>query len=80
MKNRRNDNTLKSKLNDTAPENILLHDIRKLIEETRTSVATVVNAGLTILYWKVGKRINDDILHGKRASYGNKIVSTVSRQ
>src|SRR3990172_11526242 len=59
---------------------VLLHDIRRMIEETRSSVATMVNAGLTMLYWQIGKRINEEILKGGRAEYGEEIVSTLSRQ
>jgi hypothetical protein len=59
---------------------VLLSDIRKLIEETRSFVAITVNSGLTILHWQIGRRINDDILKGKRATYGEEIISTVSRQ
>jgi predicted nuclease of restriction endonuclease-like (RecB) superfamily len=33
-----------------------------------------------MLYWRIGTRINKEILKGKRAEYGMKIVSTVSRQ
>jgi predicted nuclease of restriction endonuclease-like (RecB) superfamily len=58
----------------------LLHDLRILIEETRSKVATTVNAALTMLYWQVGKRINEEILKGERAEYGEQIVSTLSRQ
>jgi len=58
----------------------LLHDLRHLIEETRSSVATTVNASLTMLYWRVGKRINEEILKGDRAEYGEKIVHALSAQ
>jgi predicted nuclease of restriction endonuclease-like (RecB) superfamily len=58
----------------------LLQEIRKLIEETRLGVAVAVNAGLTLLNWRIGKRINEDILKNKRAGYGDEIVSTLSRQ
>lgn len=58
----------------------LLKDIRQLIETTRSAVAVTVNAGLTTLYWNIGKRINVEILKGKRAEYGEEIVSTLSRQ
>ncbi len=60
--------------------NTLLGDIRALIEETRTSVATTVNAVLTMLYWRIGRRINEEILQGDRAEYGAQIVSAVRRQ
>ena len=58
----------------------LLHDLRGLIEETRSTIATTVNASLTMLYWQVGKRIGEEVLKGERASYGEAIVATVSRQ
>ncbi len=58
----------------------LLKDIRLLIEEARAAVASTVNTGLTMLYWKVGKRINEEILKGKRAEYGAEIVPALSRQ
>jgi predicted nuclease of restriction endonuclease-like (RecB) superfamily len=58
----------------------IFEDIRKLIEETRQNVATTVNAGLTMLYWKIGKRINLEILKGERAEYGAEIVSSLARQ
>lgn len=60
--------------------NALFQDIRKLIEETRQNVAVTVNAGLTLLYWKIGSRINLEILKGERAEYGAEIVSSLARQ
>ena len=42
----------------------LLSDISRMIEEARSAVAVTVNAGLTILYWQIGKRINEEILKG----------------
>ncbi len=48
--------------NDLEKNNILFSDIKSLINETRSAVAQTVNAGLTMLYWNIGKTINDDIL------------------
>lgn len=59
---------------------ILLGDIRRMIEDARTAVATAVNAGLTTLYWRVGKRISEEILKGNRAGYGQEILATLSQQ
>ena len=56
----------------------LLCDLRGLIEETRTHVATTVNAALTMLYWRIGQRINEEVLKGERAAYGAEILQTVS--
>ena len=45
-------------------DNVLVRDIRSLIEEARSTVATTVNTALTMLYWRVGKRINAEIEPG----------------
>ncbi len=58
----------------------LFFDIRGLIEETRSSVATVVNAGMTLLYWQIGSRIQAEVLKDARADYGKEIVASLSRQ
>jgi len=58
----------------------LFTDLSKLIEQSRHQVAMQANSTLTILFWQVGKRINDDILQNQRAEYGKQIVSTVSAQ
>ena len=58
----------------------LLGDIRRLIEETRSAVVTTVNVGLTMLYWRIGKRIRGEILKGHRAEYGKRIVVSLSQQ
>jgi len=59
---------------------MLLTDIRTLIENSRQRVATGVNAELSLLYWSVGKRINEEILGDERAEYGRQILSTLCRE
>ncbi len=66
------------KMTAKVESNILVSDIRKMIDETRGAVAVAVNAGLTALYWRIGKRINTEILKGKRAEYGEEILPTLS--
>ena len=44
------------------PNEKLFTDLSKLIEQSRHQVAMQANSTLTILFWQVGKRINDDIL------------------
>ena len=58
----------------------LLGDIRKLIEETRSAVAATINIRITALYWRIGKRINEEILKGERADYGKQILATLSQE
>jgi hypothetical protein len=55
----------------------LLTDIRDLIFSARHQVAQAVNAGLTMLYWEIGRRIRQDILEEKRGVYGKEIVAAL---
>ncbi|MFA4852560.1 MAG: PDDEXK nuclease domain-containing protein [Bacteroidales bacterium] len=61
-------------------EPMLFADIQKLIESSRQFVAQTVNSTLTLLYWKIGQRINQDILLNQRAEYGKQIVVSLTRQ
>ena len=58
----------------------LLNEVQSLIEEARRQTAVAVNVGLTALYWRVGDRILREVLGNQRASYGEQIVATLSRQ
>jgi predicted nuclease of restriction endonuclease-like (RecB) superfamily len=58
----------------------LVADIRALIEEARRQTAAAVNIGLTLLYWRIGKRIQLEVLGSERAAYGEQTVVTLSRQ
>ena len=60
--------------------NNLFEQIKNLIEQTKNNVAIAVNSSLTMMYWHIGKLINDEILQNKRAEYGKEIVATVSQQ
>ena len=58
----------------------LLADLRGLIEQSRQAAVAAVNAGLTLMYWRIGARIRHEVLGGERARYGAEIVVTLSRQ
>mgnify|MGYP000996216127 FL=1 len=58
----------------------LITDLRTLINEARNKVALIVNTEITLLYWHIGKRINEEVLGNQRAEYGRQIVSTLSTQ
>lgn len=63
---------------DTNDAPKLLNSIIGLIDQTRHVVAKTVNQELTLLYWNIGKTINDDILKNDRADYGKKLIPTLS--
>ena len=58
----------------------LVLELSSLIEDSKQKIAKVANSTLTLLFWKVGKRIKEEELKNERAEYGKQILSSVSRQ
>lgn len=61
-------------------QNQLFDDVARLIDEARSFVANTSNATITLLYWQIGNRINNDFLDNQRAAYGKQIVSQLATQ
>ena len=65
--------------NDTLQQSTaLLADLREIISRGKLQAISAVNSALTLTYWQVGKRINDEILQGERAAYGKQVIATVA--
>jgi len=60
--------------------NVLVSDIKTLIEQSKQEVSVAVNAAMSMLYWKVGTRIKIEILQNSRAEYGKQIVQSLAAQ
>jgi predicted nuclease of restriction endonuclease-like (RecB) superfamily len=58
----------------------LIIEIKKLIETSKNNVAVSVNAEMTLLYWNIGNRVNEEIEKYSEDMYGKKIVATLWRQ
>lgn len=58
----------------------LLNEVRGLIDATRERAAAVVNAELTLLYWKVGRLVRQEVLRGDRAEYGQQVIPFLAKQ
>ncbi len=56
-----------------------ISEISQLIYSSKQRMTVAVNAELTLLYWYIGKRINDYILQGERAEYGQEVVKNLAR-
>jgi len=69
---------MSDKIDNNKPE--LLNSIIGLIDGTRHFVAKTVNQELTLLYWKIGKTINEEILKNDRADYGKKLIKNLSEE
>ena len=59
---------------------MLFHDLAHIIEQGKNQLVKQVNSTITLVYWQVGKKINEHILNNQRAEYAKEIVSTVSTQ
>lgn len=62
------------------PNAAIFDEIKSLIEDSRQQIAITVNATMTMLYWQIGKRINQEILKDQRAEYGKQIIATLAKQ
>ncbi|GGD64320.1 DUF1016 domain-containing protein [Emticicia aquatilis] len=59
-------------------KNTLLIDIKSLIEQAKQRVAVSINSEMTLLFWHIGKRINQSILQDQRAEYGKQVIKSLS--
>ncbi|MEK7392963.1 MAG: PDDEXK nuclease domain-containing protein [Fibrobacterota bacterium] len=53
-------------------------ELRALIEQSRTQLASAVNSALTLLYWGIGQRLQREVLQAERAEYGEQVIQTVA--
>lgn len=60
--------------------NLLVSDVKNIINNGKAKVAAIANAGINMSYWQIGERINREVLGNKRAQYGKRIVSTLATQ
>ncbi len=58
----------------------LMKDLKGLVATTKSQLATQVNSAMVVLYWKIGERINKDVLADKRAQYGKEVIVQISQQ
>lgn len=58
----------------------LFSDISSLIQTSKQQLGVAVNSAMSMLYWQIGRRINDEVLQNTRAEYGKQIVVSLSQQ
>lgn len=62
-------------------QDMLVGDIRQIIETGRRQAYASVNASMIVTYWNIGKRIVEEEQHGEaRAEYGKRMLELLSRQ
>lgn len=63
----------KNRLPETREAKALFDNVAALIEQSRRRVALKVNSEVTLLYWRVGKAINRELLQEQRGEYGERV-------
>jgi predicted nuclease of restriction endonuclease-like (RecB) superfamily len=58
----------------------LARELGRMIDSARQQLAHAANAALTTLYWQIGTRARKQVLDGRRAGYGVRIVAAVGRE
>ena len=59
-------------------KDLLYKDLSLLIEKSKQKAILQTRNTLNLLFWQIGKRINDEILSNERADYGKQIVSNLA--
>ena len=67
-------------MDDSITNQELFEEIRHLIDTAKQKVVIAVNAELTLLYWHIGRRIQEELLEGMRGEYGKQVILGLSQQ
>jgi len=61
-------------------EDNLYKELSLLIEKSKKKAVSQIKSTVNLLFWHVGKKINDEILHKKRAEYGAQVVTNLAEK
>lgn len=64
----------------TMPTPVFAQEVIALIQQAKQRAAVAVNSEITLLYWHIGQRINQEVLGGERADYGKQVVANLAKQ
>lgn len=60
-------------------ESQFVTEVTAIILQAKQRAAVSINSELTLLYWQVGQRINQEVLGGERADYGKQVIVSLSK-
>ncbi|WP_440053527.1 PDDEXK nuclease domain-containing protein [Pseudoalteromonas sp. T1lg65] len=64
----------------TKPSPVFEQEVIALIQQAKQRAAVAVNSEVSLLYWHIGQRINQEVLKGGRADYGKQVVTNLAKQ
>ena len=56
-----------------------IEDVRLLINQSKSNISKFINSQMTMLYWHIGKRIKEELIHDNRAEYGTQEVKNLAK-
>ena len=59
-------------------EEVVINEVKRIIEESKRKVVSYVNTTLLFMYWNIGKRIVEYQGGKERAKYGDKLIEKLS--
>jgi hypothetical protein len=62
------------------PEQALFADVSVIIEQGRGAIIYHAKSVSVSMFWRIGNRVNADVLGNERAEYGKRIVSRLATQ
>jgi len=71
---------MNKKINDSENINPLSNKVSALIRSAQGFVTQTINKGMVMLYWQIGKTIQEEVIKNDRAEYGKRIVQTLSAE
>lgn len=71
---------MSKKINEIDNINPLTNKVSSLIHSAQGYVTQTINKGMVLLYWQIGKTIQEEIIKTDRAQYGKRILPTLSVQ
>jgi len=70
-----------NKSKQVIPEETLLYrELSLLIEKSKHKAVSQVKSTVNLLFWQIGKKINNEILQNERAEYGSKIITNLAKK
>jgi len=54
--------------------------VSNLIQSAQTYLAKSVNSSMVVLYWHIGKTIQEEVIKNEKAEYGEQVMQTVATQ
>lgn len=61
-------------------DTVLFKRVSAIIESRKYRARSAANAEITMMFWEIGRYMNDILLNGERAEYGKRIVSSLTKQ